>query len=166
MCHLYGGIYFERDPMKIVKVSEEFFADCKRHDTASELMVSASGRPCVLLLNLMYRGRNHKFVVPFRSNISQSTPDDQYFHLPPNKSTRARCSHGIHYIKLFPVTDKYIQKYRINGDTYLELIQNIVDEKESIIVNACQSYLEQCERGNRHFMTPDIDGIMSWLYSD
>ena len=73
-------------------------------------------------------------------------------------------SHGIHYIKLFPVIDKYVQKYLIEGNTYWALIQKIVNDKEDVIVRACQEYLEQCEKTGKHPMTPDIDGILSWIY--
>ncbi len=152
--------------MKIVKVTKNFFEDCKEKGTDSELLVSSTGRPCVLLINLKYKGEAHKFVVPFRSNISPSAPSSQFFSLPPNKNTKSKHSHGIHYIKMFPITDKYIQKYNIEQDCYWQLISKIIDERESEIVQACQDYLSEYEKGNKHSMTPNIDGILSWLYDN
>lgn len=128
-------------------------------------MYNEAGRPCVLILQLHYKGNKHKFVVPLRSNISGRTPKEQFFSLPPNKDTKPGNSHGIHYIKLFPVSDKYIESYLIDEDSFKMMIKGIIDNKdnEKEIVIACQNYLKQCEAGNKHFMTPDIDGILSWL---
>lgn len=162
---LWWHCRFKRGFMKVVKVSKEFFDDCKKHNTYEELLESESGRPCVLIVKLKYRGRYHDFIVPLRSNISASTPDEQYFHLPPNPYTREGCSHGIHYIKLFPIHKKYIRKYRTDNDEYWELIKTKIDKNESEIISACQEYLNECEAGNKHYMTPNIDGILSWIYS-
>ena len=40
---------------------------------------------------------------------------------------------------------------------------NILNNKEKQIISAIQEYLKQCESGNRHQMTPDIDGILRVL---
>ena len=40
-------------------------------------------------------------------------------------------------------------------------ISKSADEKE--IINACQDYLNKCELGKKHFITPDIDGILRWI---
>ena len=152
--------------MKIVKVKKAFYDKCVIKGTADELLFNESGRPCVLLIHMKYKNKLHQFIVPFRSNISDKTPNNQYFHLPPNKNTKKNHSHGLHYIKIFPITDKYIDKYRIEGDSYWKMIQSIVDENEVEIINACKDYLQECEKGNKHYMTPNIDGILSWLYED
>lgn len=31
------------------------------------------------------------------------------------------------------------------------------------IILACQTYLNEYEKGKRHPMSPDIDGILSWI---
>ena len=43
------------------------------------------------------------------------------------------------------------------------LVKKIIDDNESDIIQSCQEYLKQCESGNKHFMTPDIDGIINML---
>lgn len=149
--------------MKVVKVTKAFFEKCVEFGTERELLQSDMGRPCVLLVNLIYKGEKHKFVVPFRSNISPTTPDSQFFHLPPNKHTKPKHSHGIHYIKLFPVSDKYINKYLIDGNKYWLMISSIIDKNEDVIITECQQYLKECEDGKMHPMTPDIDGILEWV---
>ena len=100
--------------------------------------------------------------MPLRSNISPTTPKWQYLSLPPNSKTKPNHSHGIHYIKLFPIKDEYVESYLISEPFDL-MIKGIIDNKETEIVNACQDYLNKCEMGKKHFMTPDIDGILSWL---
>lgn len=149
--------------MELVKVKPEFYTKCTEKKADSELLYNEAGRPCVLVVHLKYKEKLHKFVVPIRSNISGKTPKDQYLSLPPNPNTRSGCAHGIHYIKIFPIKDEYIDKYNIDKNSYLVGVKEIIDKKESIIVKACQDYLDKCSAGKKHMMTPDIDGILSWL---
>lgn len=148
--------------MKLVKISNKFFNDCKKNNIHKELMFNEDGRPSILIVRLKYKGNFHKFVVPLRSNISPTTPKNQYMSLPPNSKTKPHHSHGIHYIKIFPITDKYVQSYLIS-DPFDLMVKNIIDNNESEIIQACQDYLFECENGNKHFMTPDIDGIIKML---
>ena len=149
--------------MQLVKVNEKFYIDCKNNGTESEIMFNEKGRPCVLLIQMKYKGDMHKFVVPLRSNISATTPEWQYCKIPPNKTTRTGNKAGVHYIKLFPISDKYIDKFNVGADPHMVLVKSILDKKETEIVQACKDYLEQIEQGNKHSMTPDIDGILNWL---
>ena len=43
------------------------------------------------------------------------------------------------------------------------MIKRIIDKNEDKIIKACQVYLNECEKGRAHPMTPDIDGILKWL---
>lgn len=149
--------------MQLVKVDPKFYAKCHTQNTDKELLANEKGRPCVLLVRLNYKGAKRDFVVPLRSNISPITPKSQYFPLPPNAGTRPNHHHGIHYIKLFPIDRQYIQKYRIENNAFLTQIHTIINHHQKEIVKACQDYLSDCERGNAHPMTPDLDGILSWL---
>lgn len=149
--------------MHLVKVGEQFYQECKRRGTDKELLFNKAGRPCVLILKLKYKGHNRKFVVPLRSNIVSSVPKEQYFPLPPNPTTKSGNRHGVHYIKLFPIDSKYIQKYRIDNNDYMLKIKSILDKNEKNIITACQKYLVEYEKGKKNEMTPDIDGILSWL---
>lgn len=148
--------------MRLVKISNKFFDECKKNNVHKELMFNEDGHPSVLIAKLKYKGEYHKFVIPLRSNISPKTPKEQYFSLPPNRKTKPHHSHGIHYIKLFPIHDKYVQSYLIN-ERFDLLVKEIIDNNETEIIKACQKYLAQCEIGNKHFMTPDIDGIINML---
>lgn len=150
--------------MKLVKVNQSFYDLVRDEHVDGEIMFNEQGRPCVLLVNLEYKGNLRKFVVPLRSNISAKAPRGQYFPLPPNKNTRPKCHHGVHYVKLFPIENQYVDKYRVDGK-YYDVVKKILNENESVIVSACQAYLRQCETGNRHPMTPDIDGIINVLDS-
>ena len=60
--------------------------------------------------------------------------------------------------------NEYVDRYRINGKFY-ETIVKILSENESEIISECQKYLKECEMGNKHIMTPNIDGIISVLES-
>lgn len=85
---------------------------------------------CVLIIQLKYRGKRQDFIIPMRSNISANAPKSQYFPLPPNATTKPGNRHGVHYIKLFPIDKKYIQKYRIDNNSFLIQIKNILDKNE------------------------------------
>lgn len=148
---------------KIVKVSNQFYLDCKNHGTDRELLFNKNGRPCVLVIQLKYKEKRQDFIVPIRSDIVSNTSKNQYFPLPPNTTTKSGNRHGVHYIKMFPITKKYIQKYRIDNNSFLLNIKDILDRNEKEIVQACQDYLNVYEKGKGHPMSPDIDGILAWL---
>lgn len=149
--------------MKLVKVNKQFYIDALSNGTNKELLENEAGRPCVLIIDLIYKGVKRKFVVPLRSNISNKTPKNQFFSLPPNNKTKPGNHHGIHYIKLFPINMKYVNNYLIEGDSFLKLIKEIIDKNESVIVKACQNYLIDVENGKGSTFTPDIDGILDWI---
>ena len=149
--------------MQLVTVEKGFFAQCKKFGTDRELLYDKQGRPCVLIVDLVYKGQKHTFVVPIRSHIAKNVPTSQYFPLPPNAFTQPGKRHGVHYIKLFPMDRKYVHPYKISKSAYLVMVKSILDKNESKIVNACQNYLSEYEKGQGSFMTPDIDGILAWL---
>ena len=84
----------------------------------------------VLVIRLKYKAKKYDFAVPIRSNIPASAPKDQYFALPPRASTRPKNRHGLHYIKMFPVTKQYLVRYRTEGNPFAHLIQNIIDKNQ------------------------------------
>ena len=149
--------------MQFVTVEKDFFAQCKKYGTDRELLYDKQGRPCVLIVDLVYKGQKHTFVVPIRSNIAKNVPTSQYFPLPHNAFTQTGKRHGVHYIKLFPMDRKYVHPYKISKSAYLVMVKSILDKNESKIVNACQNYLSEYEKGQGSFMTPDIDGILAWI---
>lgn len=93
-----------------------------------------SKRPCVLIVRLKYKGHNHKFAIPLRSNIPAASPKDEYFALPPRTTTRPKNRHGIHYIKMFPVKNEYLQIYRMDGDMFSLMTKAIIDKNEKRII--------------------------------
>lgn len=69
----------------------------------------------------------------------------------------------MHYIKMFPIDDKYIQKYRIEDNPYMQQVKAILDKNEKEIVSSCQKYISEYENGKKNRMTPEFDDILSWL---
>ena len=100
--------------MKIVKIKKSFIAEYKRHTTNDQMLESDAGRPCVLIMTLKYKGKRHSFIVPLCSNISNDAPKNHYFPLPPTSKTKSGNHAGISYIKIFPITKKYIDKFLIS----------------------------------------------------
>ena len=149
--------------MKIVKLKKLFIVEYKKHTSNDQLLESDAGRPCVLLITLKYRGVKRNFIVPLRSNITSSAPKSHYFALPNTSKTKNGYHAGIHYIKIFPVSKTYIDKFRIDAGSEYELVQKIIDKNEEVIIKACQDYLNEYEKGNRSPLTPDIDSILTWL---
>lgn len=151
--------------MKLVKVKDSFYKLCKKYNVDKELLQNENGRPCVLVINMKYRGKKRDFVVPLRSNISGSVPKDQFLSLPPNTNTRQGCSHGVHYIKIFPIDKKYLDNYLISEDEYKCMIKSLLDKNEGEIILKCKDLLEKYERGIRPKFSADIDGIIAVLDS-
>lgn len=146
--------------MKLVSIHQDLLA---RYQNDKEVMIKAK-RPYVLVIKLKYKGKNQDFAIPLRSNISATTPKEQYFALPPRPTTRAKNRHGIHYIKMFPVSKQYLVRYRTEGNQFATMIQNIIDKNEKKIVEACQKYLNDYVDGKRPPFSTDIDFLLSELY--
>ncbi len=150
--------------MRLVTVNKSFYTLCKKHGLEKEVLFNKDGRPCVLLVNLSYKGKCYDFAVPLRSNISATTPFSQYLSLPPRSDTKNGRHCGVHYVKLFPITSKYVTKYhRPLSDIHFQAELSVLQSSERKIIRACQSYLRRCEKGYRLPITPDIDGIISIL---
>ena len=146
--------------MRVVTISREFLTACLRADPE---FMAKRGRPCVLIVRLRYRGRRQDFAVPFRSNISKATPRSQFFPLPTRVATRPGCRHGLHYLKMFPVTGSVLHEYR--ADATLEHIATltVIESNEKRIVDECQRYLDAYEVDGRPAYAVDIDAILSLL---
>ena len=93
--------------MKLVSIRTDLL---QLYQQDKEVM-QKSGRPYVAVLRLRYCEHNYDFAVPIRSNIPAAAPKYQYFALPPRPTTRPRNRHGLHYIKMFPVTKQYLDHY-------------------------------------------------------
>lgn len=126
-------------------------------------VLQKSTRPYVLVIRLKYRDTNYDFAVPIRSNIPASAPKEQYFALPPRPQTKSKNRHGLHYIKMFPVTKQYLVRYRTKGNSFATLIQNIIDKNSKQIVDACQRYLDLYSQGIRPTYSTDIDYLIEQL---
>lgn len=123
-------------------------------------------RPYVLVLRLKYRGIPCDFAVPLRSNISASAPKNQYFPLPTRATTRSQRRHGLHYIKMFPVTKAYFRRYRTEGNAYAMLIQRIINDNVKRIVSECQAYLDAYAQGHWPKYSTDIDYLFAQLFPE
>lgn len=128
-------------------------------------MLKKARRPCVLIMQLMYKGRRHMFAVPIRSNINASAPKDQYFPLPPRSTTRLHNRHGIHYIKMFPIKRADTIMFRTAGNKQAELMKSIIDKNEKQIIQECQSYLVKYESGVRPKYATNIDLLLALLHN-
>lgn len=145
--------------MKIVTVNTKLL---KAYTQDPEFLHNAK-RPCVLIMRLKYKGHHHKFAVPIRSNIPAASPKIEFFGLPPRPSTRTNNRHGIHYIKMFPIANNLLQKYHTEGNMAATLMKAIIDKNEKTIIQECQSYLTEYEKGNRPKYATDIDFLLEQL---
>ena len=113
---------------------------------------------------LKYKNAHYDFAVPVRSNIPASAPKDQYFALPPRPQTKPRNRHGLHYIKMFPVTKQYLIRYHTEGNNFATLIQSIIDKNSKQIVTECQHYLDLYSQGIRPNFSTNIDYLLDQLH--
>ena len=136
--------------------------DLKKYSVDPEMLQKAK-RPCALIIHLKYKGHRYDFAVPLRSNISPSTPKSQYFPLPPRKTTKPKHRHGVHYIKMFPVKRNILKYYRTTGNAEASLIKTILTQHEKQIIQECQKYLIDYEKGIRSPYSTNIDKLINVL---
>lgn len=148
--------------MKLVTINTSLL---ERYCGDDEVLLK-SQRPYVLIIHLEYKGSCHDFAVPIRSNIPAAAPKQQYFALPPRPATRPHNRHGLHYIKMFPVTKQYLVRYRTEGNAFAIMIQNIIDKNSKKIISECQAYLDEYAAGKRPDFSTDIDYLLSQLYEN
>lgn len=145
--------------MRIVTISEEllnvYYED--------EQVLRKQTRPCVLIVRLKYKGEYHTFAVPLRSNIPPFVPRSQFFTLPPRKTTKPGHRHGIHYVKMFPIDEKYAYRFNMGSSKQQRAVMNLIDNNERRIVSECQSYLTAYENGLRPNYCTDIDLLLERL---
>lgn len=146
--------------MKLVSINNKLFEKFKD----DKEILKKSNRPYVLVLRLRYREQDYNFAVPIRSNIPAAEQKKHYFGLPPRHSTKAKNRHGIHYIKMFPVTNDYLVRYRTENNPSAMLIQSIIDRNTASIVTACQSYLDDYAAGIHPSFSTNIDYLIRKLY--
>lgn len=146
--------------MKLVTINPSLFEKYKKD---KEILLK-SKRPYVFVIHLKYHGDIHDFAIPIRSNIPASAPKQQYFALPPRPSTKPHNRHGLHYIKMFPVTKHYLMRYRTEGNPFAVMIQNIIDKNSRQIISECQAYLDAYASGCQPSYSTDIDYLLSQLY--
>lgn len=126
-------------------------------------MLQKSKRPCALIVKLKYKGKRYDFAIPLRSNINPSAPKEQFFPLPPRKTTKEKYRHGVHYIKMFPVKSDFLIRFRTEGNAFATLTKQILDHNEKTIVKQCQAYLEKYEKGIRPAYSTDIDYLIKCM---
>lgn len=132
--------------------------------SADPEVLTKAGRPCALIVRLRYKGNKYDFAVPFRSNIPAGTPKNYYFPLPPRPSTRPHNRHGLHYIKMFPVTKNYLVRYRTKGNASAILYKSIIEKNTKQIVAQCQTYLDNYANGFRPQYSTNLDYLLSVLF--
>ena len=146
--------------MRFISVSADYFALC---GSDPEILHKGSNRPHVLLLSLLYKGQRLRFAVPLRSNIPPAAPKSQYFPLPARSTTKTKHRHGLHYIKMFPITKQYQEKFWVGENPDYLLYQRIIEQNEKTIVSKCQEYLKNYENGIRPRFSVDIDAALQKL---
>lgn len=145
--------------MKLVSINNSLLL---KYSGDSEVL-QKNTRPYVLVIHLKYKNSDYDFAVPIRSNIPASAPKNQYFALPPRPQTKPKNRHGLHYIKIFPVSKKYLVRYRTDGNIFATLIKNIIDKNSKQIVAECQHYLDLYSEGIKPQYSTDIDYLIEQL---
>ncbi|MBK1809131.1 hypothetical protein JHL18_00515 [Clostridium sp. YIM B02505] len=147
--------------IKICSIMQSFY---DKFDDSVELEKNEK-RPCLIIIQLLYKGIKYDFAIPFRSNINGGAKRDEYFPLPPRKTTKKGKKHGLHYIKMFPISKQYIKKYYSENDENKNDITKI-EKNLKQIVNEAQKYLEDYETGIRYNFCVDIDTIINEIYKE
>ena len=145
--------------MKICSIKQEFY---DLFDNSVELEKNPK-RPCLIIVKLKYKGTDCNFAIPFRSNINGKANRKQYFPLPPRSTTKSGNKHGLHYIKMFPIKDQYINKYYFETEENKHIV-NKVQKNLNLIISEAQQYIKDYENGTRHNYCTNIDVIFNEIY--
>lgn len=147
--------------MKLITISQQLADELQALD--SEFLLNKNGRPCVLLVRLKYAGKRQDFAVPLRSNIPPAEQKSNYFPLPPRKTTKPHHRHGLHFVKMFPITKQYLQKFHTENNAEYQRINSILDKHIKQIVALAQACLNAYEQGNRSPYATDIDKLLDYI---
>ena len=80
----------------------------------SEVLHNKGGRPYVIIMKLNYKGTLQNFAIPLRSNISVSAPRYTFFSLPKRSTTKDYHVHELHYIKLVPIDNRFLENIEMS----------------------------------------------------
>ena len=149
--------------VRVVGLNAKFFDEHDLYNIDDEIMpneTSGHKRPYVVIIKLNFKGSKQDFAVPFRSNISGSNDNANYFALPPRKETRKFHRHGLHFIKMLPIEKEYFEKYNYptNNASASRTIAYIQKNFKRLVQEA-QSYIDSFSRGHRPPLCVDIDKI-------
>ncbi len=142
--------------MKIVSIKKDLLNCYKKIDSE---VLDKHGRPCLLILRLKYKGKKRMFAIPFRSNIPSNVPKIHYFALPPRPSTKKNHRHGLHYIKMMPITKMFLERYRLDSPASI-LYNSILERNKKRIIEECQKYLDLYEKGQCPSYCTSIDKLI------
>lgn len=146
--------------IKVVTIKQSFY---NLFDEDSEIMQTiaheGNARPCLILVKLTYKNNIHTFAIPFRSNIGNA-PKGTYFPLPKRSATRDGRRHGLHYSKMFPITEKYMTNYKMGGDFLEELVMTYVEKNIKQIYTEASQYLNNYENGYHELYSVNIDEVL------
>lgn len=137
---------------------------------------SPKKRPYLIPIKLEYKGNKVLFAIPFRSNIQTKVSSFQYYGLPPNNRTKKGHAHGLHFLKMFPVSREYLQEFLVDvDDKHHTLIKKKISKEKKRIVDAAQRFINKYENiktnegKSKHSwfsMVPDWDYILKELHKE
>lgn len=146
--------------MRLISVKNTLLV---KYNSVDPQVLLKDKRPAVLVVKLLYRGKNYDFAIPLRSNIPPAVPKNEYFALPNRHTTRPKHRHGLHYTKMFPISKQFYERYRTEESTSSQLYIAIVSKNEKRIVEECQAYLKRYESGDRPVFATNIDLLINEL---
>lgn len=142
--------------MKLKRIKEDYYQKIIRVDF--EVLHNKGGRPYVIIMKLNYKGTLQNFAIPLRSNISVSAPRYTFFSLPKRSTTKDDHVHGLHYIKLVLIDNRFLENVEMS-DTY-KLYLEIIRKNKERIRNEVPVILEQYGKGIIAKYSTNLDGLI------
>jgi len=150
--------------MRITSLNNEFFEKYDLYNIDRELLNNEENkhnRPYVIILRLKYKNVRQDFAIPFRTNIQNTLKSFEYFSLPPRKETKQNHIHGLHFAKMFPIINKYLEKYNYPDNNHATLTLSVLNKNIDKLVSMAQNYINEFEKGNRVNYCTDIEAIFN-----
>jgi len=145
--------------LRLVAISDQFFNELPEETEFLVNKDNGNRRPYVAVVKLRYQDKRLYFAIPLRSNMQKSVPKNYYISLPPRSTTRQGRKHALQIQKMFPVSRKFFEQYKMDSLYDVKLASSIAKREDEIIDKAVK-YIELYSKTNEMPFTPDWDNII------
>lgn len=145
--------------MRLVKINDSLYT---KYILADREVLQKTTRPYALVLKLEYKNTIYDFAIPLRSNINASSPRIDFFPLPTRSTTLDGRRHGLHIIKMVPMSKEFSIAYLADND-WDRSIKSYIFAHRNEIIDKIKTYLKNYENGIIPKYSTNLDTLLTVL---